>query len=374
MAHPQPFKQFMQVIPFVAESASDAVAQIRAELGSDAVVLHVRQLPAEGLSRLWKSPRIEVLAYKPERKPQEPSSRTDEPAGMLATSVAAEDSAAAGAKLLDARPPTFQPSGGHLLENANRSGECDRWQIGEILERSGLLPKHVSGVMDAMVVEHGERPPATLAQELMLARAALKSLWRALPNTGQSNRGPHVLVGPPGAGKTTCICKWLTQARLIEGRAVQVWRLDGTTANTAESLSVYCEILGIPAERTWSHADAALKSDLSLIDLPGVDWRSPAAVRELARRLDEIGPARVHLVLNVAYEVPVLLAQARAFATLPIEDLIFTHLDEEPRWGKIWNVILGTKIPVRFFSAAQNIPGEFETATAEKILSRQFPA
>src|SRR5580765_1638893 len=56
----------VQVIPFVAESAADAVAQTRAKLGPEAVVVNVRQLPADGLAKLWKSPRIEVLAYKPE--------------------------------------------------------------------------------------------------------------------------------------------------------------------------------------------------------------------------------------------------------------------------------------------------------------------
>jgi len=56
----------VQVIPFVADSAADAVAQIRAKLGPDAVVVNVRQLPADGLAKLWKTPRIEVLAYKPD--------------------------------------------------------------------------------------------------------------------------------------------------------------------------------------------------------------------------------------------------------------------------------------------------------------------
>jgi flagellar biosynthesis protein FlhF len=183
-----------------------------------------------------------------------------------------------------------------------------------------------------------------------------------------------VLVGPAGAGKTTCICKWLAQARLIEGRSAHVWRLDGATANTAEALSVYCDILGVPAERTWTSAAAPVTADLAFIDLPGVDWRNSAAIHELKRVLDEVGASRVHLVLNAAYEVPLLLAQVRAFSSLPVEDLILTHLDEEPRWGKIWNVVLGTNYPVRFLSAAQNVPGEFLPATPERILIRQFPA
>jgi flagellar biosynthesis protein FlhF len=180
-------------------------------------------------------------------------------------------------------------------------------------------------------------------------------------------------VGPPGAGKTTCLCKWLAQARLLEGRSVQVWRLDTATANTAEALSVYCEILGAPAERTWPGTGLAQSTDLELIDLPGVDWRSSGAVHDLRRMLEDFQPCRVHLVLNAAYEVPLLLAQVRAFSMLPVDDLILTHLDEEARWGKVWNVVLGTKYPVRFLSAAQNVPGEFFPATAERILARQFP-
>jgi flagellar biosynthesis GTPase FlhF len=82
---------------------------------------------------------------------------------------------------------------------------------------------------------------------------------------------------------------------------------------------------------------------------------------------------RVHLVLNTAYEVPLLLARVRAFSLLSVDDLILTHLDEEPRWGRILNVGLGTNYPARFLSAAQNVPGEFLPATRERILTRQFP-
>jgi flagellar biosynthesis protein FlhF len=227
--------------------------------------------------------------------------------------------------------------------------------------------------MERVQSAHGEIPPASLAEELVLARKALSGFWRTLPETPNDDRVPHVFVGPAGAGKTTCLCKWLAQARLIEGRSAQVWRLDAVTANTAEALSVYCEILGVPTERIWT-GQTPVDSDLRFVDLPGVDWRNAAAIHELKRTLDGFRGSQVHLVLNAAYEVPLLLAQIRAFSSLPIDDLIFTHLDEEARWGKVWNVVLGTNYPVRFLSAAQNVPGEFVPATAERILARQFPA
>src|SRR5271156_3081343 len=56
----------MQPTSFMAASAEEAVAQIRAKLGPEAVVLNVRRLPQNGLARFWQKPMIEVLACKPE--------------------------------------------------------------------------------------------------------------------------------------------------------------------------------------------------------------------------------------------------------------------------------------------------------------------
>jgi flagellar biosynthesis GTPase FlhF len=67
------------------------------------------------------------------------------------------------------------------------------------------------------------------------------------------------------------------------------------------------------------------------------------------------------------------LAQFRAYAVLPVEDLVITHLDEESGWGKIWNLILGTNCSIRHFSAGQNIPGDLCEASAKMIFARQFP-
>jgi flagellar biosynthesis GTPase FlhF len=110
-----------------------------------------------------------------------------------------------------------------------------------------------------------------------------------------------------------------------------------------------------------------------MMDLPGVDWRDARAVRELTTQLIGHGSPHLHLVLNGAYDTDVMLAQARAFAGLPLEDAIITHLDEEPHWGKIWNLALGAGLTIRFLSAGGTIPGDFLEAGSELLLARQFP-
>jgi flagellar biosynthesis protein FlhF len=246
-----------------------------------------------------------------------------------------------------------------------------QWRVGAVLRKSGLLPLHAQNVLDRLHAQYGEIPPSSLGEEINRTQDVLAASWRKPAPVAAKSL--HVLIGPAGCGKTTYLCKWLTQAVLVDGHLARVWRLDGATANTAESLSVYCEILGAPHERLWqSHGDT-IAEDIGFIDLPGVDWRKPSAVQELAGLLKQFGSTRVHLVLNGAYDISILLAQFRAFSVLPIDDLVITHLDEESCWGKIWNLILGTNCSIRHFSAGQNIPGDLCEASASMIFARQFP-
>ena len=60
----------MKLVPFVAENADAALAQIHEQLGPDAVVVSVRRLPAYGISRLWHhTGNIEVVACVSDEKP-----------------------------------------------------------------------------------------------------------------------------------------------------------------------------------------------------------------------------------------------------------------------------------------------------------------
>jgi flagellar biosynthesis GTPase FlhF len=434
----------MQVVTIVAASAPEAVAQIRARLGAAAIVLNVRPLPRSGLSQFWRMPLIEVVACAPVAKLKEAVASSvpepvcsdepvqhskfhvqsstfppspDEPATDFADQLSEDDGPVQRSPFTVHRSPFTS------------EGDDSAWQAGRVLEKTGLLPRFAQHVVEELCKANGDAPPPPLHDQLAQSREVLKKLWRS-PAPAQTRW--HLFVGAPGVGKTTCLCKWLTQAVLLEDRTAHVLRLDGRAANTAEFLNVYCEILGVPAERSrpahavlspWEPVPAAASpaslqvgrvspsaprtnrlrthgalgearptagpkaaallepdgeerfadAELVFLDLPGVDWRDAGAVRELAEQVADLPGARVHLVLNAAYDTAVLFSQVRAFGALPISDLVFTHLDEEPRPGKLWNFVLGAEHAVGFLSAGQNIPGTFEAATPEKLLARQFP-
>lgn len=384
----------MQVHTFLAESVADAVTQIRETLGPEAVVLNVRRLPVEGFARLWQKPRIEVLAHVPEfPATSAPAPATPPAPDEVQISALAElraemrqirDSiqkpapgsspvSASGADQASFSPAYDSGTPGNLTNRASHPttpGDGE-WRVGAFLENSGLLPVHADRIVEELRATYGEAAPIAFSEELELARQVLTRHWRnSRPDTG----GPHVFIGAPGVGKTTALCKWLAQTALVEGRQAAVWRLDGHVSNTAESLSVFSEILGVSVER-FAPANGELPdAEVLFVDLPGVNPNDATALSQLAQRLAALPNAQVHLVLNAAYENSLLLAQARAFAGLPVADVILTHLDEETRWGKIWNLVLGTNCTVRFLASGQNIPGDFTPAQAEVVLNRHFPA
>ncbi len=359
-----------QPIPFIAATADEAVAQIRAKLGPNAVVVNVRPLPTQGLARLWQKPMIEVLAGVPE----EPAKPDVEISDTLAEfrkqlqeireQVVNQPAKAAPVPAVEAEKDFSET----LVQGSAASMDTGSWRIGNLLQRTGVLPLHAQSIEDELRARHGDVPPGNLEQEIQLARDFLSRRWKQ--SKASSLPARHVLIGPAGSGKTTFLCKWLTHVCLVESHTARVWRLDGSIANMAESLSIYCEILGVPIERLWQNENGG--EEIGFIDLPGIDWRKPSAIQELGKQLKSFGRAEVHLVLNGAYDTSLLLAQARAFSTLPIADLIITHLDEETRWGKLWNLAFGTNFPLRAFSTGQNIPGDFCAASVEAIFSRQF--
>ncbi len=383
----------MPVHTFIAESVADAVTQIRDTLGPEAVVLNVRRLPAEGFARLWQKPRIEVLAHVPENAAATPTPTAFPESAPLPETDAVQVSALAElrAEIQELRQKlsqqaqnapqssSFSPS--FAKSDILRSNEENEhktagkfakgdWRIGSLLEQTGLSQVNAERVVADLCAQFGTEAPVSLAEEIDLAKQVLAQHWNDIrPET----TGVHVFVGAPGSGKTTALCKWLAQVSLVEGRSAAVWRLDGHVANTAESLSVFAEILNVPVERCTPANNEIPDVDCLFIDLPGVNPNDSAAMKQLQQRLATLPNAQIHLVVNGAYETSLLLAQIRAFSALPVRDVIVTHLDEENRWGKLWNLALGTNCSVQYLSAGQNIPGEFVPATAEQIFRHQFP-
>ena len=325
----------MKLSTFTAENAHEAVRVVQEHLGPEAVIVNVRQLPAQGFSRLLnRHGRLEVTACVPDPAPP----KHEVPAGS----------------------GDYVPFG-ELVDDPSPSPRVERrWRSLAWLESLGLLSEFADRIETKLRSVNAGLPPANPIEEWHLVRDSLAAFWRPPLKTPDGPGRPHVFIGPAGAGKTTVICKWLTAAVLKGEQRARAWRLDGETVNTSEFLTLHCELLGVPVERFWT--GAAVAEELLFVDLPGVETHDAAGMKVLREQLQSLPAPHVHLVLNAAYDTELLFEQFRAFAAFLPEDLIFTHLDEEHRRVKLWNFVLGTNCTLGWLAGGQKLPGEFKPA------------
>ena len=135
----------MKIYTFIADSAPEAVSQIRAQLGPEAVVLNVRKVEAGGIGKLWKKPQIEVLAHLPE--PPAPAADPLQALSDLRREIA---------DLKQAIPAAPAEKIETVVETRADYGQ---WNVGAFLEQTGVLPRNVQRIIDAIEDEHGDHAP-----------------------------------------------------------------------------------------------------------------------------------------------------------------------------------------------------------------------
>lgn len=346
----------MHLHSFKANTPAAAVEQIRRELGSKAIVAHVHRVPASGFSRILGQSQIEVLAYVPEEAMTPTETLVD--SGRNHQLGAHEQSPAGdpffGLEAAELNTPAAAPSA-----------------LRQLLLNFGLVP----ALAEKVIEEIKKRRTFDAAfskehDELHHLRKWLCDNWRVKRPT--ENARAHLFVGASGVGKTTILCKWLARTVLTEGKPARVCRASTDLANTAEHLEVYCNILGVPITRDIAIPEESGDETL-FFDLPGGDVNDPRYFRsfeEISHRCSEV---EIHLVLNAAYDVLHLVRQCRALSRLANADFILTRLDEEHRWGKIWNLFLGSSLKLRYANSGQNVPGDFFLPGVEQVLAREFP-
>ncbi len=379
-----------ECVSVIADTHFEAVRKIQAEIGLDALVVNSRQIPASGLGRLWKKPKVE-LTVKPKQTPTKileapmPQSLPEAQnvplrrAPLLniydeGTSETTEELAIEKRSPIlhaTAQPNAKTPSPHSFPKRESQDSAEKRCE--SFLRKIGLDELIIAKICDEAALEFQKRPVVKNRELLDFCRTRFGQIWQSPKSAFHAEDRPIVLLGAPGAGKTTLIGKWISLLSLKTELTTRIWKLDGLRANTDEFLDLIAELHHIPIHRVPQSRPGEDTKELLFIDIPGVDWNDPTQLQSLEAEIAKLPAPNLYLVLNAAYDNDILKRQIRAYARFPISGLILTHLDEEKRWSKILNVTIGTNYPLRIVSGGQNIPGYFQAAGSEEILSHIFP-
>lgn len=329
----------------------EAVASLRAEYGSDAIILQTTQ------RRRWLWGRIgpkvyEVVGaidrdYKAPQVNSRPQAREEAPA---------KDNG----PVRDT--PKFDSSMSEAVQNLYR--RLMRRDIPQDLTQSLLrevltrLPKQ-DWNDEARI---WERLGALVAERIVTVD----------PWEFSGGQRVVVLVGPTGVGKTTTIAKIAANFSLIDAKKVGLITVDTYRIAAVDQLKRYAEIIGIPLHVAFDPQElkegiAKMKDrDLILIDTAGRSQNNFLQINELKNYLQDVD-AEVHLVISATTKSTDVDEIVRAFGQVSIDRVIITKLDETTSYGVILQTCQRTRAPLSFVTTGQGVPEDIEVATGEKL-------
>lgn len=203
----------------------------------------------------------------------------------------------------------------------------------------------------------------------LLHEVQVQEPWKLSP------RGPHrwTFLGSTGVGKTTTIAKLAIQAAFVRQLRVGLISLDNLRLGGQEQLASYARISDLPfvAAQTRSELGASLQKmadlDLVLIDTPGRNPCDPDLSEDLDQLFGGLSGLKHHLVVSGTTKEDNLGDAFQGFKALPLASCIVTKLDESKDIVGVFNQLCTRRVPLSFLTTGQRIPEDLEPATRRRL-------
>ena len=343
----------------IVRSADEAVRVIQRKLGPEARVISVRQVGGQGLAKFISSPKLEVIAEIPPEAGEQENGALDsaEPSASEIDSIPeSQVSSTPEPEISQDVPPLSEED----LENSD---------VMHLLARAGFDPALLSDLRAWSRWEEMKEMP--LADALKEITVGLSDRYRALDNQGTSNR--IALIGPPGVGKTTTLCKFIAHEVFINKHAPHVLKVENGVPNPDDALRIFCEVVGVTLYREPTNIPQVSDESPLYLDFPGISLSHREDWTQTRETLDLLDVETRVLVVNAAYDRAVIDQVIRLSSLIGATHLALTHFDELSNSTKLWPVVLRSDLTPLCVCHGQNVTGDFSTNVLNQLIARTFP-
>jgi flagellar biosynthesis protein FlhF len=317
----------MKIKKFKTKTMQEALSQIRATLGDDAVILSQQKIQGDN------GPMLEVTAAVETEQKNE--------------TVA---------------PIALRP---HMPKTTH--------SLAAILNQHGIDEEISTKVTRAISALEETGFDSTDTLDMVLG----KIVPFAAPAEAFDKSKTHVFLGPNGSGKTTTLCKIAVQKK-FDKHSIGLITLDFGKIGAFEQINIFAKAIGekaymVSSKEDWDKVPESVKNaDYLFIDTPGLSPYKKEQVSSLSNTLKEMGlkDLQLHLVAPGSLHDKELLMLPSAYASLSPDTLIFTKLDETMHYGGLINLAVSSGLKVCYITDGPNIPDDLVELDAASLAQK----
>lgn len=356
---------------FLGTTTSDALKQVRQEVGADAIVLSTRDTP-KGIEIIAISPAaISAMSGTAAASPATPVQRP----AQEATSQDKLFTLLSEVKEL-IRSRVAASEWASISESDVDAAEALRMML-----NAGFSEDVSGSVADEFKAQQSVRhtPLAERLQSLVEQRVS-----RVDPIETFDRGGIFPLIGSTGVGKTTVAAKIAARCALRYGRDnVALLTTDTFRIGAQDQIRVYSRIIGIPMAAVSDSDDLAKKLEefsnrkVVLIDTAGMGQRDMKMLEQI--KLLKSGAENAHHILvlsstaNLSTLEDVILMYSQALRQdrdSNIHSVIITKTDEAAQIGPVLDCVIRHHLPLLFLANGQQVPEDLSPADIPYLVYR----
>ena len=373
----------MEIKTFRAKTMQQALNLVRQEMGTEATVLHTREINSGLIRRILRGREYEIAASREYQTP----TQVAQPVAVQAYAPEVESLAENidyGSKFREdllSQSEEQQELNALAEQLEERTRQVPKRHLPEALFRvyTDMIESDIDqSIAQAYLDELRADSRIDLEDQFALQGELQAILDREFSVTGPINVQPGqnrvvALVGPTGVGKTTTIAKLAANYRLRENKRVGLITVDTYRIAAVEQLRTYADIIDLPMEvvstpREMREAVSRMRDlELVLMDTAGRSPRDEVKIQELKSMLNEAKPDEVHLVLSTVAGSRSLISAAKKFSSVGTTAILLTKLDEATCTGNLVSLSRESALPISYLTDGQNVPDDIQVAERESL-------
>ncbi len=360
----------MNIRRFHARSVSEALEQVKLELGEEAVILKTEKRRVRQDDGKWRM--VWEVAAAIDRE----ATACNNTSGPASTPPAGEEG----------RRSTADPrlSMGLAGDQCSMGLGEDAWERDWLASPLALFHRVVSalGIPPVLHMELAARLGRELecGDERGLVRRLINLAGSAMKiaDIPDRERVLWAFIGPSGAGKTTSMVKIAAQMGMQQGKRGLLVAMDRYKIGGEGQLQGYANLLGLPVVSAKNPQELgkiiAVNSDMDYIfvDTAGRATGDSAHREALNALFKAVPPLKAQLVVEATSKPWDLERWIDRFAFAPLGGVVCTKVDETVDLGTLWIPLFKRGLPLSYLSNGPKIPQHLERPSRERLMRLLF--